>query len=114
LETAAPPKVALTEEGLNRMRACLAGSVDTRKYDLVDIVEALSGSGCRIGELLELEWPRIDIVAWTIAIDGTVIRVPGEGLIVRPRTKSRTSMRTITPPRWLMLLRERHTDFHGP
>ncbi|MHA6793164.1 site-specific integrase [Pseudonocardia bannensis] len=108
-------KVSLSEEGLSRLHNYLAGSEDARKYDLVDLVDVLSGLGCRIGELLALDWRRINDVAGTIAIEGTVIRVPGAGLIVQSHTKSRASMRTITPPAWVMdLLRKRHADSHGP
>ena len=56
----------------------------------------LSGLGCRIGELLALDWPRVDDAVGTIAIEGTVVRIPGEGLIVQPHTKSNAGMRTIT------------------
>jgi integrase len=81
----------------------------------VDVVDVLSGVGCRIGELLALDWPRVDEVAGTIAIEGTVIRVPGEGLVVQPHTKSKASTRTITPPRWVLdLLCRRHVGSHGP
>jgi integrase len=74
----------------------------------------LSGLRCRIGELLALDWPRIDGGAGTIALEGTVIRVPGEGLIVQSHTKSKASMRTITPPDWVMvLLVKRHAESHG-
>jgi len=65
--------------------------------------------------LLALDWTRVDDVAGTIAIEGMVIRVPGEGLIVQSHTKSRASMRTITPPAWVLeLLVKRHADSHGP
>jgi integrase len=108
-------KVALTEDGLVRLRAFLAGSDDAAKYDLRDMVDVLSGLGCRIGELLALDWTRIDETAGTIAIEGTVIRVPAEGLIVQSHTESRASMRTITAPAWLMeLLITRHSTSHGP
>jgi integrase len=40
-----------------------------------------------------------------------VIRLPGEGLIVQPRTKSKAGMRAIYPPRWVLdLFRRRHDD----
>ena len=78
-------------------------------------MEVLSGLGCRIGELLALDWPRVDDLSGTIAIEGTVVRVPGEGLVVQPHTKSDAGMRTITPPSWVIaLLRKRHADSHGP
>jgi integrase len=74
-----------------------------------------SGLGCRIGELLALDWPRVDADAGTLAIEGTVIRVPGSGLIVQDHTKSRAGMRTIMPPRCVMdLLHRRHAGSHGP
>ena len=79
------------------------------------MADVLSGLGCRIGELLALDWPRIDDVAGTIAIEGTVIRVPKQGLIVQKHTKSDASMRTITPPSWVIaVLRTRHVTLHGP
>jgi integrase len=108
-------KAVLSEDGLSRLREHLAGSDDAAKYDMRDLVDVLSGLGCRVGELLALDWTRVDDVAGTIAIEGTVIRVPGEGLIVQSHTKSRASMRTITPPAWVLeLLVKRHTDSRGP
>lgn len=108
-------KAGLTEDGLIRLREFLAGSDDAAKYDLRDLVDVLSGLGCRIGELLALDWTRIDDAAGTIAIEGTVIRVPGDGLIVQSHTKSKASMRTITPPSWLVeLFVKRHADSAGP
>jgi integrase len=67
-----------------------------------DVVDVLSGLGCRIGELLALDWTKVDEKAGTLAIEGTVIRIPGVGLIVRKHTKSSAGMRTITVPVWLM------------
>jgi integrase len=105
----------LTEAGWAGLREFLRKSPEAKKYDLVDLVEVLSGLGCRIGELLALDWHRVDDVAGTIAIEGTVVRVPGEGLVVQPHTKSKAGMRTITPPPWVIeLLRRRHADSHGP
>jgi integrase len=107
--------IVLTEASWAGLRTYLATSYGARRHDLVDIAESLSGLGCRIGELLALDWPRIDDETGTIAIEGTVVRVPGEGLIVQPHTKSKAGMRTITPPSWLIrLLQKRHVDSHGP
>jgi integrase len=108
-------KVVLTEEGLARLRQFLGSSAEARKYDLIDLVDVLSGLGCRIGELLALDWPRVDDEIGTLQIEGTVVRVPAGGLIVQPHTKSKAGMRTITPPEWIIaLLRRRHADSHGP
>jgi integrase len=52
---------------------------------------------------------------YTIAIEGTVVRMPGEGPIVQPHTKSKAGMRTIKSPSWLVrLLQKRHASSHGP
>jgi integrase len=108
-------KVVLTDDSVGRLHGFLADSKRARDYDLVDIADVLSGLGCRIGELLALDWTRVEDVAGTIAIEGTVIRVPGAGLIVQSHTKSKASMRTIKAPGWVIaLLQRRHTDSAGP
>jgi integrase len=77
----------------------------------VDLVDVLSGLGCRIGELLALDWTNVDDEAGTLMIEGTVIRIPGHGLIVQPHTKSKAGMRTIRPPSWVLdVFRRRHVD----
>lgn len=86
-------KVTITEDSLARLRVHLRSSTVAVQYDLVDLVDVLSGLGCRIGELLALDWTKVDDEAGAIAIEGTVIRVPGEGLIVQPHTKSSAGMR---------------------
>lgn len=107
--------LVLTEASWTRLREHLAASATAGKHDLRDLVEVLSGLGCRIGELLALDWSRVDDDAGSIAIEGTVVRVPGEGLIVQSRTKSDAGIRTITPPSWVItLLLKRHADSHGP
>lgn len=74
----------------------------------------LSGLGCRIGELLALDWTKVDAKAGTLSIEGTVIRVPGEGLIVQPHTKSKAGMQTIHPPGQVLdLFLRRHADAPG-
>jgi integrase len=108
-------EVVLTDENVRRLHRFLVESKQARAHDLVDVADVLSGLGCRIGELLALDWEKIDDQAGTIAIEGTVIRVPGEGLIVQAHTKSKASMRTIKVPIWVIeLLRRRHEDSAGP
>ena len=107
-------RVDLDEASLTELRAYLGESRPAKKYDLIDVVDVLSGLGCRIGELLALDWEKIDDEAGTIAIEGTVIRVPKVGLIVQLHTKSDAGMRTIIPPRWLIeLLYRRHLGSFG-
>jgi integrase len=87
-------------------------SADAARWDLVDVTDVLSGVGCRIGELLALDWDTsINFDAGTINIHGTLVRVPGVGLVGQPHTKSTAGMRTIRPPSWVMdVLKRRETD----
>jgi hypothetical protein len=99
---------------LAALREHLCASPDAHKHDLIGLVDALSGLGCRIGELLALDWTKVDAEAGTLSIEGTVIRVPGEGLIVQPHTKSKAGMRTIHPPGWVLdLFQRRHVNALG-
>lgn len=100
-------KVVLDDAGAADLRAhlldTLPASTDAeraRRDDLIDLVDFLSGVGCRIGEALALDWPRVDGRAGIIAIEGTVVRVPGDGLVVQPHTKSSAGMRTVAPRAW--------------
>jgi integrase len=53
----------------------------------------------------------VDFEAGTLRSEGTVVRIPGQGLIVQPNTKTRAGMRTIQPPTWVMdALKRRFAD----
>ena len=107
-------KVTVTTDSLGKLRIFMRDSEDARKHDLVDLVDVLSGLGCRIGELLALDWTKVDAESGTLSIEGTVIRIPGEGLVVQPHTKSKAGMRTIRPPMWVMtVLLRRYETAHG-
>lgn len=110
----AASRTALTSEELPRLRKHLRSKKKAARRDLPDIVDALAGLGCRIGELLALDWSKVNFQAGTIAIEGTVIREKGVGLFVQKHTKSSAGMRTVTAPRWLMsLLARRHDEWRS-
>ena len=80
-----------------------------RRQDLVDLTRFLFATGQRIGECLAVTWLDVDLVAGTVAVDHTVIRVKGRGL-VRKGTKSKAGERTLFLPSWALDdLRARHT-----
>jgi integrase len=91
-------------------------SPNAERWDLVDLTDVLSGVGCRIGELLALDWETsINFDAGTISFHGTLIRTPGAGLVIQPHTKSTAGMRTIRPPSWVMdVLKRRHAASTTP
>lgn len=104
-------KIVLTVPTMARLRWHMHESEIARTFDLVDIVDVESGVGCRIGELLALDWSKISFKRGTIEIVGTVIRVKGVGLIIQSHTKSLAGMRTIAPPSWVMdVLRRRFEE----
>ncbi|MFT7837568.1 site-specific integrase [Saccharothrix sp. BKS2] len=83
-----------------RLRAFLVDSPVGERADLVDLVDVLAATGARIGELLALDWSRVDVEARTLRLEGTVIREAGVGLFVQAHTKSAAGMRTIKVPGW--------------
>ncbi|MFD7657891.1 tyrosine recombinase XerC [Actinosynnema sp. NPDC059797] len=93
------------------LRAFLVASPAAARADLVDLVDVLAATGARIGELLALDWSRIDADARTLRLEGTVIRETGSGLLVQPHTKSSAGMRTIKVPTWAAeVLAKRRAD----
>jgi len=69
----------------------------------------LLATGQRIGECLAVTWLDVDLVAGTVAVDHTVIRVKGRGL-VRKGTKSKAGERTLLLLSWALDdLRARHS-----
>jgi integrase len=62
--------------------------------DLADLVDWMHATGARIGEALALRTgqaggrPLLDLGAGTWEVNGTVERVPKQGLVVQPRTKT--------------------------
>jgi integrase len=110
-ERRADRKIVLTIDSVAQLRAHMAASTSAERNDLVDVVDVLTGVGCRIGELLALDWLKLDFIGGSVSIAGTVIRVRASGLIVQPHTKSEAGMRTIRPPTWVMdILKRRHGE----
>jgi len=82
----------LRDKTIGRVLGVFHASEKAHRRDLVDIVDVLAGLGCRIGELLALDWSTsVDFAAGTVRLPGTVIRVTGQGLFVQDHTKSRVA-----------------------
>ncbi|MFR9730987.1 site-specific integrase [Saccharopolyspora sp. MS10] len=108
-------RMVLEPEELPKLREHLHGHRKALRRDLPGVVDGLGALGCRIGELLALDWSKVDFAAGTVAIVGTVIRVTGEGLMVQPHTKSGAGMRTITVPAWYLdILKRRNAESESP
>jgi integrase len=70
----------------------------------------LLGTGCRLGEAVGAQWDDVDLERQILHVRRTVLRVRGQGLIVK-RPKSKAGERTLRLPLWLVaVLRERQGD----
>jgi integrase len=98
---------ALTAAEARQLRALLTYDDKAIERDLPDFVAMMLATGLRIGECVALSWTDIDLESQTVAIRGTVIRIQGRGLIVKP-TKTSAGMRTLILPSWCVeMLRAR-------
>lgn len=82
-----------------------------RNQDIADVVDVLSGSGLRVGELLALRWVDVDLSSTpaVLTISGTVKRTSTQGLHRQPETKTQRGYRKIKVPGYVrdVLLRRR-------
>jgi integrase len=74
-------------------------------------------TGLRLGEALGVTWADVDLTAGTVAVQRTIIRAQGRGLVAK-RVKSPASRRGLMVPSWCVeLLRARRVRlgaFDGP
>jgi integrase len=90
-----------------QLRAYLTYDDRAVARDLIDVVAMMLGTGLRIGEVSALRWTDLDLDRATVAVRGTVVRLVGVGLMVKP-TKSETGTRTLALPSWCVeMLRAR-------
>ncbi len=107
------PARALSTQERRAWIARLAGDEDARRKDLPDLCAFMLATGVRIGEALAVSWEEIDPEAGTVAVDWTVIRVKGVGL-VRKSTKTAAGERTLSLPGFARsILRRRHLAAGG-
>lgn len=66
----------------------------SRPDDLLDIVDVMLATGCRIGEALALRWEDVDLDARRVAIAGTVVSLKGRGVVFQDHAKLRGSMKS--------------------
>jgi len=69
----------VNDKTIGQVLGSFHASEDASRWDLVDMVDVLSGLGCRIGELLALTWDNLDFEQGTVTFRGTVIRVTAAG-----------------------------------
>lgn len=92
--------VALRLPQIYDLRVKLAADQKAQDWDLLDFVDMMLATGKRIGENSAITWDALDLDAGTVEIRGTVIRVKGQGLRVKPKPKSRAGYRKLRLPSW--------------
>lgn len=93
------------------LRAKVAADPRAVDLDLVDLVDAMLGTGLRIGETAAITWPAVDLDAGTVEVRGTVVRVRGAGLRLKLKPKSESGWRTVELPTWAVaMLRRRAAE----
>jgi integrase len=94
----------LTIEQVRTIRTWLQSDKKAMDRDLPDLVAFMVATGLRIGEALAVRWDDLDLEAGTVEVRGTVLRVKGKGLVLKPSPKSEAGQRILTLPGWCIAL----------
>lgn len=98
---------ALSLDEVADLRADLQADAKAAAVDLPDIVAVLLGTGGRVGSVLAIPWPEVELEAGLLSLTGTIVRVKGVGLQRQERTKTGKVQRLRLPTFTLDVLRER-------
>jgi integrase len=93
-----PQALSLSEA--RQLRAYVSYDPDSIRHDVPDLVSIMLASGLRIGEALALQWEAVELEAGTIEVRGTVVRVKGKGLVIKPAPKTPAGFRKLILPSW--------------
>ncbi|WAL65920.1 tyrosine-type recombinase/integrase [Amycolatopsis cynarae] len=77
------------------------------RWDLPDLSKFMMATGVRIGEALGVFWDDVDFDAGTVDVAHTVVRVKGQGLYRKPKTKTKKSERLLPLPSWALEILEK-------
>jgi len=102
---AVKPKVrkvprALSVPEFQQLRALFTYDPVACRRDIPMLSSALLSTGLRIGECLAIVEDAVDFKEGSVEVRGTVIRVKGEGLFVKPSPKSAAGFRRLLLPGW--------------
>lgn len=101
---------SLDLDEVREMRAWLAKDKKANDRDLPDLVDFMLATGLRIGEACAVRWCDVDLDNWTVEVAGTVLRVTGRGVILKPSPKSHSGERILELPSWAVEMLERRCD----
>jgi integrase len=101
---------ALSIPEVRQLRALLTYDDRAVGRDLPDFVAFMLATGLRIGEASAVTWNTVDLTAGTVEVLGTVVRLSGQGLSIKPAPKSKAGFRTLVVPTWCTELLQRRFD----
>lgn len=102
---------SLELDEIREVREWLAQDQKANDRDLPDLVDFMLATGLRLGETCAVRWQDVDLDAGTVEVTGTVLRIKGQGLILKPSPKSEAGERILELPSWAVeMLHERATD----
>ena len=106
------PAQPLDEDQLRQFRKSLLESEVAHELDVVDLVQFMIATGCRLGEALALQWSNLDLPKAAVEIRATAIRVKGQGVLIKDSPKTASSVRVLELPTWCveMLARRPRTS----
>jgi integrase len=94
-----------------QLRAALTYDNKAIARDLIDLIDFMLATGLRIGEATAVLVETLDQDTGTVQVRGTVVRIRGEGLIIKPEPKTEAGIRTLKMPSWCVtMLRRRLGD----
>ncbi|ONH49593.1 site-specific integrase [Frankia sp. CcI49] len=102
---------ALTLDQLRELRSALRNDPKAVRRDLPEFVDLLMSTGARIGEAAGLTWGAVNLDEGWIEIRSTVVRITGQGLVNKPKPKSKSGYRRLQLPSWMVrTLKQRFDD----
>jgi integrase len=104
---------SLTVGEVKAVRTWLSEDAKARDRDLPDLVAFMVATGLRIGEACAVTWSDVDVDAGTVTVNGTVLRVKSQGLVVS-QPKSAAGERVLELPSWCVDVLRRREASSGP
>lgn len=109
-------EVAALRAGLDQWQAEYTTGRKARPQDILDVIDVMLATGCRIGEALALRWSDVDLGDEpTVTIAGTIVPGREGGLVLQDHPKSSGSYQTFRLPQFAVntLLRRQVQQVEG-